>query len=460
MPVDPDIVPLLDALEQRFGDRLNITNDRLEALSGTLKALGDVDAATAASLININRRLDSLDAQIAQLETPVSQGGKGGAGIVVAPSNASPAIKAKADVVLTGTGDAAKINLITDPVQLVPGVYLLEQPLLIEGRGGSVVGFDYGTVLMKAATFTNAGRGTTPALIKIADTPAGNETAALQIRDLFLVGRFRANYGKGSPSGSPVAGVWVDITGEGHNDPAVYGYPVGGPDGSDNWSSITRVRVFDTTTGIYVTSTAGARGFEFSDIGISTLQNGGAGLHVAASDARIDRVSTTAGNASNAAGFRIAGGNAQMGHCKAFYFRQPGSVGFDLTSSRTTASLLEAQDNLVGIRMSGTNQQITARIDNQIAGMATGLDLTSASHFKVDGIVQTRSPGTYATGVALADNTTSGLLDLYVDASAITNAVTKAGAPVTASSQLPVNIETRITVRRTNGVGTLRRQLP
>jgi len=435
MAIDPDIQPHLDALTDRIV--------RVEA------------RATQAEqdLAIIEPSIAQLEQTVAALEqTPGTPGGIKNPAIIVAAANSPQAIKARADVVCTGTGDAAAINRITEPVQLVDGCYQLEQPLLIQGRGDAPLGWSFATVLMKAQQFTNAGRGSTPALIKAADTVDGNRAAAIQIRDLFLAGRFRGNFGAGGASGTPVAGVWLEITGDDNNDPAD-GWPVGGPDASDNWSSLSRLRVWDTTTAVYVASTAGARGFEYSDISIARLQAGGAGLHVAASDARIDRVTASSGGAANATGILLNGGNAVMANCKAFFFNQTGSVGIHVASSRASVSGCEAQDNRTGIKVSAVHAKLTGcRVDNMNAGMDVGLDLTSASHYSVSGqMVQTRGSGSYATGIKFGTAATSGLVDGYIDASAgITT-------PVTAP---PAGVETRIVVRRASGVTTVRRELP
>jgi hypothetical protein len=222
MAIDPDIQPHLDALTDRIV--------RVEA------------RATQAEqdLAIIEPSIAQLEQTVAALEqTPGTPGGIKNPAIIVAAANSPQAIKARADVVCTGTGDAAAINRITEPVQLVDGCYQLEQPLLIQGRGDAPLGWSFATVLMKAQQFTNAGRGSTAALIKAADTVDGNRAAAIQIRDLFLAGRFRGNFGAGGASGTPVAGVWLEITGDDNNDPAD-GWPVGGPDASDNWSSLSR----------------------------------------------------------------------------------------------------------------------------------------------------------------------------------------------------------------------------
>ena len=431
MAIDPDIQPELERLHARI-DTANADN-----------------SAT-------NDRIDPIEEAITRLETtPGTPGGIKNPAIIVAAANSHQAIKARADYVCTGTGDAAVINRITEPVQLVAGTYILESPMLIKGRGGAPRGWGHdGTTLMKGQTFTNAGRGSTPALIKAADTPAGQEACAVQIRDLFLAGRYRANFGKGSPSGAPIAGIWLEITGQGHNDPATYGWPVGGPDGSDNWSGLTRLRVWDTTTGIYVANTDGARGFDYSDIGIARLQAGGAGLHIAASDARVDNVSAASGGAANSTGILINGGNALVASVKAFFFNQTGAVGIHIASSRCSlAGVWEAQDNRVGVKVTGGDAHITGgRIDNMNAGMDVGLDLSAAPNPSVYGVrIQNRGTGSYKTGIAMPNGT--GVVDGYVDAAI-------AGGIATPVTTVPAGVEARVTVKRASGMTTVRRELP
>lgn len=435
MAIDPDLLPIHEEFDRRIG----MTESQVTAVSGRTDSVA--------------QRTTTLEETIAKLETtPGTPGGMRAPAIIVAAANSHQAIKARADIVCTGTGDAAAINRITEPVQLTDGCYQLEQPLLVKGRGQAIAGWSFGTVLMKAQQFTNAGRGSTAALVKAADTVDGNRAAAIQIRDLFLAGRFRGNFGAGGPSGTPIGGVWLEITGDDNNNPAD-GWPVGGPDASDNWSSLSRLRVWDTTTAVYVASTAGARGFEYSDISIARLQAGGAGLHVAASDARIDRVTASSGGAANATGILLNGGNAVMANCKAFFFNQTGSTGIHVASSRASVSGCEAQDNRVGIKVSAVHAKLTGcRVDNMNSGMDVGLDLTTATHYSVSGqMVQTRGSGTYATGIKFGTAATSGLVDAYVDASAgITTPVTTP----------PAGVETRIVVRRASGMTTVRRELP
>ena len=435
MAIDPDVQPELDRLHKR----IDSTEQQITGVSDRTDSVA--------------QRTTTLEEAIAKLEqTPGTPGGMRAPAIVVAAANSHPAIKARADVICTGTGDAAAINRITEPVQLVDGTFQLEQPLLIQGRGDAPQGWSFATVLMKAQQFVNAGRGSTPALIKAADTVDGNRAAAIQIRDLFLAGRFRSNFGAGGASGTPIGGVWLEITGDDNNDPAD-GWPVGGPDASDNWSSLSRLRVWDTTTAVYVASTAGARGFEYSDISIARLQAGGAGLHVAASDARIDRVTASSGGAANATGILLNGGNAVMANCKAFFFNQTGSTGIHVASSRASVSGCEAQDNRTGIKVSAVHAKLTGcRVDNMNAGMDVGLDLTTATHYSVSGqMVQTRGSGTYATGIKFGTAATSGLVDGYIDASA---------GITTPATNPPAGVEARIVVRRSTGVTTIRRELP
>lgn len=437
MAIDPDLIPIHEEFDRR------------------IDSVGQQVTGVSTRVDGVAQRTTTLEEMISRLEqTPGTPGGIKAPAIIVAAANSHQAIKARADVVCTGTGDAAAINRITEPVQLVDGCYLLESPLLIQRRGHRITGWSWATVAMKAKTFTNAGKGATPALVKVADTAAGQEACAVQVSDIYFHGRFRADFGEGAASGSPVAGIWLEIGGQSHNDPAIYGLPLGGPDGSDNWSGLRHLRVVDTTTGIYVANTDGARGFEYSDIGIARLQAGGAGLHIAASDARVDNVSAASGGAANSTGILINGGNALVSSVKAFFFNQTGAVGIHIASSRCSlAGVWEAQDNRVGVKVTGGDAHITGgRIDNMNAGMDVGLDLSAAPNPTVYGVrVQNRGTGSYKTGIAMPIGT--GVVDGYVDA-AIAGGIT---SPVTA---VPAGVEARVTVKRASGMTTVRRELP
>jgi cell division septum initiation protein DivIVA len=93
MAIDPDIQPHLDALTDRIV--------RVEA------------RATQAEqdLAIIEPSIAQLEQTVAALEqTPGTPGGIKNPAIIVAAANSPQAIKARADIVCTGTGDAAAIN--------------------------------------------------------------------------------------------------------------------------------------------------------------------------------------------------------------------------------------------------------------------------------------------------------------------------------------------------------------
>jgi hypothetical protein len=401
-------------------------------------------------------------------------GGGGAAAITIASAISPPAVQARADYVCNGTNDAATINAAivaasnamlggtlgdrAGSILLADGVYVLNGPILIPARGFTIAGQGYGTVLMKAASFTDAGRGASPALIKMADTTRSNGAGQIQIRDLHLWGNNRSAFGSGGSTGSSrVGGIHLEVAGS-SNDADSGGLPIGGPNEADNWSSITRVRAHAVTTGIYWTSSNGMRGVSVTDCAAHNLADGGAALHVNASDSRIVGWKSGSGGAANATGIRAAGGNTVLVGCKTSYFNATGGIGMDISSSRCLLSGCEAQDNRTGIAVSAVHAILSGiRIDNQEPGMSTGLDMTGATTFMVDGLmVQTRGSGEYVHGINLPNSSTYGFIDAIVDpGGAITNAVSKGGTAVTASGDLPANLEARIL---RGGSSTLRRE--
>lgn len=404
--------------------------------------------------------------------TPTSTSAPGAPTLLIAAGNSTSKVRARADVVCDGTNDAAQINdaivaatnqITTNTaavrygsITLADGVYVLNGPILIPARGFTLAGSGYGTVLMKAASFTDAGRGTPDALIKMANTTVSNGAGQIQIRDLHIWGTARTGaYGSGNATGSPVGGIYLEITGD-NNDYDTYGLPIGGPDPSDNWSSITRVRCHAVTSGIHWTSTDGMRGVSVTDCAAHNLEDGGSALHVNASDARIIGWKSGSGGAANATGIKAAGGNTVLVGCKTSFFNNSGGVGMDISSSRCMLVGCEAQDNNIGIRSSAVHTVISGgRVDNQVAGMTTGLDLTGATTFMVSGIqVQTRGSGAYTNGINLPDSSTWGFIDAMVDpGGSITRPLAKDGTNITTSGGIPTNMEARVLVV---GTGTLR----
>jgi hypothetical protein len=413
-----------------------------------------------------------------------SSSGGGAPLITVASAISSSRVKARADYVCNGTNDADIINAAilaadnqinngnTGPrhgsLQLADGVYVLNKPILIPGRGFSLMGCGFGTALMKASTFTNGGRGSAEALIKMANTLPGNQAGCITIKDMFLAGRHRANFGAGAPSGTPIKGIHLEITpGDAvaaMSDPTTYGWPTGGPNESDNHSILENLRIWDTAGGIFVSDTTGARGFQYKGIMIGRLTSGAKGLHSNASDSKTFQCVVASGGATNATGIHLDGGNGLMLQCKAFYFNASGSLGFNVSSSRCTLVLCESQDNLEGFRVTGDNAEaIGCRVDTQVAS-TIGFNLNGASSFNIEGLaIHTRGPGTLTNGLCLPNATTvgDGKLSAYIDpivGGGVAKPVTVGPGftEVVASSGIPTGIEALITVK---GKGTLRREL-
>lgn len=388
-------------------------------------------------------------------------GGKGPSHISIAAVNSPSLVKARADYQCDGINDADIINNAIrnannqisggtggnkfGSIVLADGVYLLNKPILIPGKGFTISGQGRGTVLLKASSFTNGGQGTTPALIKMDTSVAAQKSSGITIRNMTLCGRHFGNLGSGAPSGSPIAGIWLDIAGP-TNERELFGLPHYLASG-DNSSVIENCLVFDTTTGIYWTSTNGARGVQVKDTEVLTFQAGGSGIHISASDAKVSNCTAAGAQGANSIGFNINGGNSLLIFCKAFYMTGSGGIGFNVSSSRVSVTGCEAQDNNTGFKVAASQSKLSScRVDNQVAGMNTGIDLQPGSKMMVNSTyIQCRNEGTYLRGINLND-TSQGVVDVIVDPAGITTAVTKGTGftAVTTNAGLPTALEATI----------------
>lgn len=399
----------------------------------------------------------------------------GSPSILVAAANSPSAVKARADYVCSTTNAAATINAAIvaannqiaggssgvkyGSVVLADGVYTLSGPILIPGRGFTLSGQGQGTVLMKASSFTDAGRGATAALIKMANTTSGDRAPHITIKDMFLLCRNFGTNGVGSASGSVCAGIWLEQNGP-NNTRTDFGppYPI---DDGDNSSHITGVVVRDCSTGIYWTSTDGFRGMKVLDTEVLEFDDNG--FYINASDSVVMGCVAATSSTTNGKGFNINGGNSLLCMNKAFYVTGTGGVGFYIGSSRASVTACEAQDNRVGFSVAGANAKVSScRVDNQVVSMDTGFDLQSATHFVVGNCyIQTRNSGSYSRGLNLPDNTTSGMVDVYIDPTqggGITKPLSKGSGytEITSSSNLPTGLHATVMVR---GVGAYVRSL-
>ena len=409
--------------------------------------------------------------------TPTSTSAPGAPALLIASAISTSKVKARADVVCDGTNDAAQINAAITAatnqivgagatkyggIILADGVYRLNTPILIPCAGFSIRGQGMGTILMRASgTFTDAGQGSVPALIKMASTPTAQAASSINISDLYLLGANFANYGASASasSSSRVTGIYLEVT-TATNVKATYGHPVAAAD-ADGFSRIRNVTVENCSHGIYISGSYARHNFIEGCV-VHTVADGCHGFYMDTSDNEILNCTAAGDAGDNSYGFNISGGSNILTHCKAFYYDGSGSRGYSITSSRASITACEAQDSTVGFYVTGSNASLVqCRCDTQETS-TTAFDLSSADYSNCIGlIVAMRSGGTYTNGIALpADQgSTAGWMQLsaFVDptlggsGSYITRPVSKNGTNVTASSALPTGLDCHIVVR---GVGS------
>lgn len=456
--------------------RRGSANDWLTA-NPTLAA-GEIGFDTTTGQIRVGNGLNTWTS-LTPFYPGVTAGGGGGGGtgggggsLLIASAVSPQIIKDRADVVCIGTGDAAAINNAIrnannrwlggfttgnryGSIELADGVYQLESPILIPNKGFSIFGQGWGTVLMKAANGDwSGGEGSTPALIKIDDTTSGEHAQGIHIRDICIWGRNRSSYGAAVGTGSPVAGIWLELTkdpGE-MNEPNGWGIPASTATG-DSFAKLHNILVRDTTTGIYWSNTGSGREVQMNGCISVGVQVGGSAFHINGSDTKIVHCVAAAGGSGAKYGYNINGGNSMISFCKAFYFQGAGSAGFYGASSRTLMGTCESQDNDYGFVMVGDNLTMDGcHADNQVAGMNRAVDLAGCNHFCVSGLnIQNRGSGTFAWGLVLPTSK-PGKIDAYIDSTGITSELGEAasalGTPtaITTSSQIGSAINAEVIV--------------
>jgi hypothetical protein len=397
----------------------------------------------------------------------------GGGSVLIAALGSPQVIKDRADVVCTGSGDAAKINNAIKAVtvsnsltngyttgvkygsiEFADGVYVLEAPILIPNKGFTIKGQGHGTILMKAATGNwSGGNGTTPALIKMDASATADHAGGVTIRDLTVWGIHRLSYGAGAQANSTrVDGInllWDLNPGEMNLEDG-WGLPTFAATG-DNHTRILNVLVRECANGIYYANTDSARGVFVADCTVKDVT--GTAIYTNASDSKVSRCTVAAGGDGARTGFYMDGGNTLLEFCKAFYFRGTGSCGFRVASSRCSINAAESQDNQFGFIVTGANFTSSGcHVDNQVnhgSNGGTGFDCSASQNTMIQALnIQTRgTSGQYQYGLVIPSSGT-GFIDAFIDPNAITNKVSKGSAKtaITASAGIPTGIEARIKV--------------
>jgi hypothetical protein len=293
MPIDPDVQPYLDAIDDR---------------------------------------LTKQAAQIAALQvTPPSTNGSRNP-VLVAASNAPSSVKATATYVCDGTDDHAEINNAiavaaggVGEVHLSGGLFRLAAPIVMR-TGVWLHGVGVLTEITGKVTLP-AGYGTEPAFI----TNAGAGDHLMRVSDLWLNGNysgggtahgigFRCSGGAGQRGGRPDSNPDPDIT---IHDLYISKFTGGTRHGilmdtDCRGSIIDRVQIRDCTgDGIWMKDSP--------DSHLSNIHIGGA----------------------TKCGFRTTGGNVKFTNCKAYYCDD---AGFSIQSGRGALAACESQDNVNGFR--------------------------------------------------------------------------------------------------------------
>lgn len=455
------------------------TSSEWAAATSTILAAGEIGYETDTGLIRIgtgSAPWSSLTPFYPGQPTGGGTGSGGGGGSLLIAASGSPSrIKDRADVICTGTGDAARINAAIKAatnsltngyttgvkygsIEFADGVYQLEGAILIPNKGFTIKGQGHGTVLMKAASGDwSAGNGSTPALIKMDASATADRAGGVTIRDLVVWGINRGLYGAGSQSGSRVDGInllWDLNPGE-MNLETGWGLPTFAATG-DNHTRILNVLVRECANGIVYANTDSARGVFVADCTVKDIT--GSAINTNASDSKVSRCTVAAGGDGARTGFLLGGGNTLLEFCKAFYFRGTGSCGFRVSSSRCSINAAESQDNQFGFIVTGDNFTSSGcHVDNQVnhgSNGGTGFDCSGSQNTMIQALnIQTRgADGQYQYGLVIPDSGT-GFIDAFVDPNAITNKVAKGAGKtaITSSAGIPTGIEARLKV---GGVGT------
>jgi hypothetical protein len=265
--------------------------------------------------------------------------------LTVGSNNLPTSVKQKCDYVCSGSNDQVEINAAllaqhergsgSDTLGPRGGVLLVGSRFrtsdsIVMYAHGTLQGQGWGTSIEASSNFPNA------AMITCASAGENNIT----VRDLSLNGRFSAG---GQSHGiyfyGSVGGVDADMN----------AFPSSHPDMIPKLSNlyIGGFRQGSTTPvrhGVWMGDNV--RGLQAN--GVMTDGTSGHGFFMSsASDAKFTACIGAGASYNNSgsngyAGFKVGGGSNQFINCKTFYCH---GVGFDVSSSRATMTLVQAQDN-------------------------------------------------------------------------------------------------------------------
>lgn len=308
--------------------------------------------------------------------------GGGGTTVFVAASDSPSVVRSRADYVCDGSDDQLTINAaLTDAtsrlsggkqvsIVLADGTYNLSGPILVRNRGMAIRGTSNLTILRKqGGAFTDAGSGSVPALIKLADTAAGRSAGLVTISTMTLMG--------GSAT-TGVSGVVLDLNGTAPDfGNGSLGEPATSPDANMCVENLYcryvpyGVRILGDVSGSKL-RVCRIRDVIVQDYGIAGISGTGG------SDSMIHDCTVQSGQSNNAVGFESLGGNCVFANCKSSYASasgKTGGIGFKFSSSRVYASGVIAQDNPIGVQITGNDCVLNgAKVDVQV-NADIGIDL-------------------------------------------------------------------------------------
>lgn len=377
--------------------------------------------------------------------------------LVIAASDSSSLIQGRADLVCSGSGsDASQINgaiaaannqipggtssVKYGGIELCEGTFKLESPILIPSRGFVIKGQGQNTILTpySPGSFSDGGRGTGKALIKLANTPAAEAANHIIIRDMHLW----CNDWSGS---AQISGIYLSQTTATSAGTQItqFGNPSSN-NAADTFNFVDNIFVSMCWRGIHIETTTGTRGARIHNchVGLVHLD----GFYMYASDMCLYNSQADSGLATGAVGFRIRSSNSIISGCKAYYFDDSSDHGYYFQGSRVNITHCEAQDNTNGFTATAGGGELnmsSCRADNQISGGDTGFNLTGVGGGAISNIsAHCRSGGQWATGINLPADGQDFLLTGVVGPTSsgdgtITTQVKKNGTAVTSSGGLP-----------------------
>lgn len=390
-------------------------------------------------------------------------GGSGGALLRIATSDTPASQAATADLTVTGTTKAAQINAaITDAsnktgdldvkyggIEFCDGTFDLETPILIPNRGFTIRGQGMSSELQARNTFTDAGRGTGKALIKLAATAAADAANGIIIENLFLNGL--------SNDGSACSGIFLLYPSTDANtdytSAATLDDPHSATDG-DSLNRITNVTCVDVLYGIRIgATTASVRENRIDNCCVVNFRNYAFSMEDSSDNVITNCLAITDWNADASYGFYSSGGNNRFVGCKASYVNNNSTdSGFYISGSRNSLVACEAQDCQTGFTLSGAHTMlIGCRVDTQDTS-TMGVNLSGNDSVISGLLIHVRGSGTLATGLNLNGSPTGCMVDGMIDDTVTKQVCITAGSNITSSANLPATGTYRLLIGNTRSL--------